>query len=367
MRRTLPRRFLRAARACTVLPAAALLAAPAHACTSFCLDTPAGPVYATNLDLFTPADGLVFVNRRGMAKTNIRANQDGTTEAWTSRYASVTFNLAGRGFAWSGMNEAGLVVSTMQLTASKYAKPDDRPPFDVSSWTQYVLDTCGTVEEAVDAARRVRIVSDGDEPNHLMMVDAAGNGAGVEYLDGELVCHTGEHFPVHAMSNMRYERALEAYERGGPHWWWSNPGASAERFATAAERVRRFDAASDSSSVMYAMATLTRMVAAPHTKWNIVYDIANREILYRTVESPQLKRVALRDFDLSCDAPLRMLPVNAPLAGDVGPEFGPYDPLVNRNVFRTTCRRFGIDVSEETTAELMRLFDGFECAPEGPG
>ena len=40
---------------------------PCRACTSFCLDTPDGPVFATNLDLFI-GEGLVFVNRRGIAK-----------------------------------------------------------------------------------------------------------------------------------------------------------------------------------------------------------------------------------------------------------------------------------------------------------
>jgi hypothetical protein len=42
--------------------------ATAYACTSFCMDTPDGPVFGANLDLFIPGDGLVLVNRRGIAK-----------------------------------------------------------------------------------------------------------------------------------------------------------------------------------------------------------------------------------------------------------------------------------------------------------
>jgi Linear amide C-N hydrolases, choloylglycine hydrolase family len=350
-----------------VLPAAFLLAgvlaaAPAPACTSFCLDTPAGPVYATNLDLFEATDGLVLINRRGIAKTNIRANPDGTTTAWTSKYASVTFNIAGRGLPWSGMNEAGLVLSPMQLMAAEYPKPDDRPPFDIATWTQYALDTCTDVADVIDVARRLRLVDDSGEPNHLMAADAHGSCVALEYLDGKLVCRTGDDLPVKAMSNMRYERALVAYDRGGPRWWWSNPGASAQRFATAADRMKAFDAIRDSSATMYALATLTRFVAAPHTKWSIVYDIPNREVVYRTDESPDLKHLALRDFGLSCDAPLRMLPVNAPLAGNVGPDFVPYDAAANLRIFRDACRTFGIDVSEEAAVGLMDLIDGFECA-----
>ena len=50
------------------------LAGSSWACTSFCLDTPDGPVFASNLDLFIPGDGIVFVNRRGMGKENNRLN-----------------------------------------------------------------------------------------------------------------------------------------------------------------------------------------------------------------------------------------------------------------------------------------------------
>ncbi|MBW2619148.1 MAG: hypothetical protein JRC92_09765, partial [Deltaproteobacteria bacterium] len=72
------------------------------ACTSFCLDTPGGPVFGANLDLFIPGDGLVFVNRRGIAKEGRQLSTTGETAKWTSEYGSVTFSLAGREFAWSG-------------------------------------------------------------------------------------------------------------------------------------------------------------------------------------------------------------------------------------------------------------------------
>jgi len=49
---------------------------------------------------------------------------------------------------------------------------------------------------------------------------------------------------------------------------------------------------------------LTFVVAAPHTKWNIVCDIARREVRFRSVASPTVKHLSLRAFDLSCEAPL---------------------------------------------------------------
>ena len=65
-----------------------------QACTTFCLDTPSGPVFGSNLDLFIPGDGLVFINQRGIAKKGL--NTTGERAKWVSKFGSVTFNLAGR-------------------------------------------------------------------------------------------------------------------------------------------------------------------------------------------------------------------------------------------------------------------------------
>lgn len=114
--------------------------------------------------------------------------------------------------------------------------------------------------------------------------------------------------------------------------------------------------------MQYALETLTRVVAAPHTKWSIVYDIAKREIWYRSAVSPTVKHVALRSFDFSCEGPLLMLDVNTPMGGNVEKSFAPYDRDLNLAAFQTLCARYGIEVSEEDANALMSLFDGFRCA-----
>jgi penicillin V acylase-like amidase (Ntn superfamily) len=340
-----------------------LLVGPTWACTSFCLDTADGPVFAANLDLFIPGDGHVFVNRRGIAKENTREGTTGKTTKWISKYGSVTFNLAGHEFAWSGMNEAGLVISGMELKASEYPEPDKRPPFDGGYWTQYILDTCGSVREAIQAASRVRLVCDGDSaPSHFLIADAEGDCAALEYLDGRLVVYAGEDLPVKAMSNMSYARALAAYKRGGPRWWWSNPGRSAERFAGAADRMKSYDVGRHPSAMSYALETLAYGVSMPNTKWSVVYDIAKREVWFGSVVSPTVKRLSLQAFDLSCEVPLLMLDVNAAPEGNVERFFTPYDHDVNLRVFRTLCARQGIDISAENAEELMRLLESFACA-----
>ncbi len=339
------------------------LAGISWACTSFSFDTPEGPVFGSNLDLFIPGDGLMFVNQRGIAKEGYDASTTGEKAKWVSKYGSVTFNVVGREFAFGGMNEAGLVVGGMELRASELPKPDERPPLGVCTWVQYVLDTCGSVQEATQVDSLVRI-QDEALPIHYLVADADGNSAAIEYIDGRFVYYNGDRLPVKALTNMRYDRSLAALERGGPRWWWSNPGQSAERFAGAAVRIKNYDPNRDTSAVSYVLATLNQVVAVPQTKWNIVYDIAKREIWFRSVASPAVKQLSFHAFDLSCKAPLLMLDVNAELEGNVERSFTPYDHDVNFNIFRTYCDRTGIKITTKTAIELMQLFEGFKCAAD---
>lgn len=334
----------------------------ADACTTFCMDTPHGPVFGANLDLFIPGDGLVFINRRGVAKEGFQAGTTGRKAKWISKYGSVTFNLAGREFAFGGMNEAGLTVGSMELLASEFPEPDERPGVNIGLWAQYVLDTCATIEEAIAVNAEVRM-EDSAPPIHFLVADPSGRCATIEWFDGEYTCRYGDDVPVRAMSNMPYGRALEALNRGGPRWWWSNPGASAERFAAAHRRSMGYDAEKDPDAIKYAFDTLVYAVGAPHTKWSIVYDLAKREVWYGTVVSREAKHISLSSFDLSCGAPPLMLDVNAQLAGDVEEHFMPFDFDINLAVFRTLCARYGIDISEDDSLGLMRHLARFDCAP----
>ncbi len=343
-----------------------LLALPlggcAVACTSFLMDSPDGPIYGTNLDLFIPGDGLILVNQRGVAKSGYMESTTGETLEWVSEYGSVAFSLCGREFAWGGMNEVGLVISTMMLSSGEYPRADERPPVNDGAFVQYVLDTCGSVEEVTKLNELLRVYERSSPPSHYLFADAGGNCGAIEYRDGEYFCYVDETLPVRALANMPYERSAFAYERGGTRWWWSNPGRSAERVAAAEDRSRTFDAVSDTSAVNYAFGTLRYYVAAPHTRWSIVFDIDDRDIWYRSDQSETYKHIAMEWFDLSCGEPLLMLDINDDLDGDVRDHFVPYDPVVNRELFSTFCERWGISVSEESTAALMRHFDGFECS-----
>jgi choloylglycine hydrolase len=97
-------------------------AAPAGACTAFCLDE-AG-IVAKNYD-WSLGDGRLLVNKRGVRKF-FSLTGEPALGAWVSRYGSVTFNQYGQDLPQGGMNEAGLVVEILWLDDTTYPEPDDR-------------------------------------------------------------------------------------------------------------------------------------------------------------------------------------------------------------------------------------------------
>jgi hypothetical protein len=332
----------------------------AAACTSFVQKTPDGTIFGANLDLLVPADGVVVVNRRGMAKENFRKSTGGKTLKWVSKHGSITFNVAGRGFPWGGMNEAGLVVSGMEEMQSEFPGPDHRYPFDLGSWIQYVLDTCATVADVVNVDNIIRPEADNDRPSHFL-ADADGQVAALEYIDGKLAVYRGPSMPIAAMANMPYDRALYAYRNDGPRWWWSNPGRSAERVTIAANRIANYDPTRNKNPLSHVFRTLS-MVANPDTRWSVACNIDKRKIWFRTRRSGVGKYFSFRDFDFSCTAPSLLLDVHTSASGHVADAFKPYNHQKNLALFETTCARLGIRVSHGDAVRVMRDFEGFSCA-----
>jgi len=104
------------------------------ACTALCLDDGDHCVFGANQDN-TLKIGLLLINKRSVLKTTWSPNTSGEYARWISRYGSVTVNFVGYQMAWAGMNEAGLMLSTMSLAETQPPMPDERPPFNLFSAT----------------------------------------------------------------------------------------------------------------------------------------------------------------------------------------------------------------------------------------
>src|SRR5262245_599189 len=125
-----------------------LVPGPALPCTTFCMRGGSEMLVGKNYD-WDIGDGLVIVNKRGLAKTSMA----GTNPArWGSRYGSVTFNQYGRELPSGGMNEAGLVVELMWLEATRYPTTRSLPVLGCLEWIQYQLDTAATLSDLARGA-----------------------------------------------------------------------------------------------------------------------------------------------------------------------------------------------------------------------
>lgn len=330
----------------------AILPAAGQACTSFCLDNGDHCVFGTNLDNRIDI-GLLFVNKRGVSKTGWEPGTAGDYARWTSRYGSVVFGYAGYQQAWAGMNEAGLMVSTMALDKTRAPAPDARTPLLSPFWIQYLLDCCSTVEEVIASDARVRVA---DIVDHYLVCDRTGACATLEFLDGWLVYHTGQDLPVKALTNTAYQDAAQAWQTG------NLSGDSLRRFAQAADRVKSFAPTSAESAVNYALDTLAG-VARADTAWRIVFDPVQLRIHWRTNKNPQLRSVDFAQLDFSCGSPVMLLDVQADLAGDVSAKFVPYSHEASLDHTLRFMKQYGRsdDYPPVVLDVLLRGLESFAC------
>lgn len=104
-------------------------------CTTLRLSSDYQILVGKNYDSFT-GDILVFVNKRGLSKTAFsNPPTKNIPVKWTSKYGSITFSPWGWDFSSSGINEAGLVISSRDLEQTEYPAPDERATISVAQWS----------------------------------------------------------------------------------------------------------------------------------------------------------------------------------------------------------------------------------------
>jgi penicillin V acylase-like amidase (Ntn superfamily) len=334
-----------------------------QSCTSFGLTNNGYLVFGANLDLWL-YKGLLFVNKRNVSKMAWEPGTTGEYAAWVSQYGSVTFNLVGYQLVWAGMNEMGLVVSTMSLDETQSPAPDARPPLESPFWLQYLLDNFSTVEEVIASDAQVRIENTQD---HYLVCDRTGTCAVIEFLDGKMAAHTGDDLPVSALTNNTYEESVAAWQAASQDGAPKPGDDSLRRFYTAAERVISFESNGTESAVDYAFKTLD-LVSRGETQWSIVFDTENQRVYFKTKMHPQIRYVDLSTFDFSCLTPVLMLDVQENLSGDISSNFVGYLHEVSLAHTLEFARgwRSQREISPEQVEGVLALAESFACGESTP-
>jgi penicillin V acylase-like amidase (Ntn superfamily) len=335
-----------------------LLSAYSLACTTFCLKNKGEVLFGKNYD-WNIGDGLIFVNKRGVAKVG---EADKNAAKWVSKYGSVTFNQYGRENPSGGMNEMGLVIELMWLDDTQYPRMEGKQTVDVLEWIQYQLDTAATTAELIRNVDDLQIES--HAKLHYLVNDKNGNTATIEFIAGKFVPHTGAALPVPTLTNDTYEQSLE-YAKNTEAAKAQGVG-SLQRFARAAEKTKEFDKKpkSEKEAVDYAFSILSNVAQPNFTQWSIVYDQKRGRIYFRSLQSPDIKTIDTKAFDLACGSSVKIFDVNAKGSADVTSLFTDYTHAANRDLIERSFNgtEFLKGVAAGVKDQMASYPEGFKCA-----
>lgn len=326
-------------------------------CTSLCLDNGDHCIFGTNLDNILPY-GMLFVNKRHVSKTTWDPSTSGEYARWVSRYGSVTVNFVGYQMTWAGMNEAGLMISTMSLNETEGPAPDNRLPFQSPFWMQYQLDNHSKVEQVIASDAVIRPVE--SVVDHYLVCDRDGACATIEFLEGVMVVHIGESLPVKALTNSTYDislRAMEEIRQGGGEGY----GNSIHRFVTAADRLMTYRPSNTEAAINYAFDTL-EAVSREDTVWSFVYDPLHLLVYFRTTNNPDIRYLDFSNLDFSCQSQVVMLDVHAKVKGDIHDDLVAYTHGASfRHINRFFSEYEGMTLSPILVDTLLWGMESFSC------
>jgi penicillin V acylase-like amidase (Ntn superfamily) len=339
-------------------------------CTSFCLDNNGYAVFGTNYDHVKDRyDGLVFVNKRKVSKSFHPPDSSGQHVRWTAKYGSVSFNFIASQTSWTGMNEAGLVISSMRLEGSQSPKPDKRPWILVQYWLQYALDNFSTVEEVIESDSSLRIVGPGRVP-HFLVSDKYAHCATIEFLDGKMVAHSGKNLPVKALANTAYDRSISEWQKISRQKKNGEPGpamgtSSRGRFVRAADRVSMFQPTDTPTAVGIAFDILDDVSVQPTsglaTCWSIVFDTKNLSIHFKTIVHSEIRMIDFQKLDFSCQSPVKMIDINEKLSGDITDQLKDYSFKLHFDHALRACKKYGLAMEPEELMKEIRIIEEFPC------
>ncbi len=324
-----------------------------YPCSSFVLKSDNILIFGTNYDnKIYP--GQIFVNKRNVRKTGWEPGTAGNVAEWVSKYGSVTFNVAGYQLPWAGMNEKGLVISTMALYETENPNPDERPPLVSAYWMQYIFDTCATVDDVIASDKIVRIK---DTVDHYLICDAGGNIAVIEFLDGKMVVYKQESLPIKALTNSVYSQCISELNEGN----LEKSNNSKKRFAKMQKMLTNYQADSNITPVSYSFEILDEVSAGRYTRWSIVFDIKNGIIYFKTYKNKNEREININNFDYSCETPVLMMDVHLKQKGDVTGNLKEFNGKECLKHFKRFLKRYDLEMPEEEIEKLFNMFITFPC------
>lgn len=268
------------------------------ACSSFLI--PSQGVMAKNYD-WDISDGYIMTNAKSTKKTSLVVRASDKTHSWTSKYSSITFNQYGREFPNGGINEKGLAVEILWLNASIYPTRDSRETINELQWIQYQLDNYSTVEEIAENIDKLRVAKVYANV-HYFACDANLDCATIEFISGKADVHYGNRLTYPTITNSTYRASKEYitdYQGFGGNLSIPSSYGSLDRFVRATSKAKQVLASDDQTA---GFGILDSLQDVGRTQWQILYDLKNKEVQFRTKFSNRnIASFNFNDLNRSCN------------------------------------------------------------------
>jgi choloylglycine hydrolase len=320
-------------------------------CTTFRIRTTSGDVViGRTMEFALDLGWRLLVIPRGTELTGTAP--DGPGHSFSAEHGFVGVGALGRPSATDGINDAGLYAALLYLPGYAEYQPDDGVPagqlVSPDEVASLVLGGAGSVREAIDVVSEVTVWNRVEDvlgsalPIHLVLFDAGGDAAVVEWVDGERrvhdnpvgVCTNAPPFDWHVTNLRNYVNlsatnvspldldglSIKGLWEGtgllGLPGDWTPPSrfVRATAIAHATVPVESTDAAMLAAlHIVNAFDIPKGVVRSPEggdfTAWSSVIDLAGRRYVLRTYDDPTPRILALDDLDLSPGASMHSSPL----------------------------------------------------------
>lgn len=266
---------------------------------------------------------------------------------WTSKYGSLVagaYDLGGI----DGLNERGLGGHLLYLKSTDYGLRDrSKPGLQAGLWLQYALDNAASVDEALALLAPVQIVmvaAHGHAASlHLVLEDASGDSAIIEYINGKALVHHSRDYTVvtndppydEQLALLRKMEAAHQFQPASRELPLPGNMNPVDRFQRAAFFSRFLPPPHNTREAIAAMFSIMANVSVPfgapykdfgtyNTEYRSVIDLTKRVYYFQLTTVPSVCWTQLSELNLQPGASaLSLNPDAVGLAGNVVAKYKP--------------------------------------------
>ncbi|OJG91927.1 hypothetical protein RV15_GL003572 [Enterococcus silesiacus] len=311
--------------------------------------------------------GLITVNQRQLNKTSIPVEVGLSTATWVSKYGSITFSQFGVELPSAGMNEKGL--SIVMLFHEEGQFPDNQNgSISELQWIQFQLDNYATVEEVISNLH-LHTPSASFYCLHYSMLDAFGNSAIIEFIEGEASIYFNE--SPHIISNTSYKASINyALAKEKIEGKTNNDElTSLNRFMMGYQEMMDYSEEDTAIHILQKCSLpeknqsiwqwIGQEIPQTYTAWTITFRPESKKIIYTTCSDKNEKIIDLNVLDFETIFNRSSLDVNNSFKGDVMNKFHKYDYQENKKIIRKSYQQLTDELTEDFLTELTHYPDNF--------